>query len=116
MSRRRDGGCITERGFTLVEVLLVIIVLSVLAAVAVLALRGLGDDAQSNVCKAELRSVEGALAAYVSQFGSPPTSISVADLRPYTDGDLGTNWELTTSGTSIAISAAAGGDCTGITP
>jgi prepilin-type N-terminal cleavage/methylation domain-containing protein len=41
-----------DRGFTLVELLIVIVILGILATVTVFAVRGITDKGQENACKA----------------------------------------------------------------
>ena len=53
-----------EKGFTLVELLVVIIILGVLAAVVVIAVNGFQDRGKTNACKTEERTIEAAAAAF----------------------------------------------------
>ena len=58
-SHRRDGG------FTLVEILIVVVILGVLAAVTVLAVRGTTEQAETNTCGSEKRMLESGAQAYL---------------------------------------------------
>ena len=60
------------KGFTLVELLVVIIILGILAAVVVFAVGGIRQRGQSNACAAEKRAAETAVEAYFADTGSYP--------------------------------------------
>jgi general secretion pathway protein G len=60
IAKKRSG----EGGFTLVELLIVIVILGILAAIVVLAIGGLKGSSQSAACKAELTTIETAQDAY----------------------------------------------------
>jgi general secretion pathway protein G len=59
-----------DRGFTLVELLIVIVILGILATVTVFAVRGITDKGQQNSCKVERRAIETAFEAYFADQGS----------------------------------------------
>ena len=60
MEKKRSG----EGGFTLVELLIVIVILGILAAIVVLAIGGLSGSAQTATCKSGAKTVESAEDAY----------------------------------------------------
>jgi prepilin-type N-terminal cleavage/methylation domain-containing protein len=56
-----------ERGFTLVELLIVVTILGILAAVVTTSLIGLTATAKSNACAEELRTVQTAMDALMAK-------------------------------------------------
>jgi type II secretion system protein G len=65
---------VLQKGFTLVELLVVIVILGILAAVVVFAVSGSTDTAKTNACAAEKSAVETAVEAYQASTGSYPTN------------------------------------------
>lgn len=65
-----------DRGFTLVELLIVIVILGILASVTVFAVRGITDRGQQNSCDVEQRAVETALEAFFADTGSDATGFA----------------------------------------
>ena len=53
-----------DKGFTLVELLIVIVILGILATVTVFAVRGITDRGQDNACSVEQRTLDTAIEAY----------------------------------------------------
>jgi general secretion pathway protein G len=70
-----------DKGFTLVELLIVIVILGILATVTVFAVRGITQSATDNSCSVEKRALETAVEAYyVDNNQTLPGSL--ADLEP----------------------------------
>lgn len=59
-----------DDGFTLVELLIVIVILGILAAVVVVAVSGINDRGQASACQTDAQSIRTAQEAYWSQKGS----------------------------------------------
>lgn len=75
-----------DKGFTLVELLIVIVILGILATVTVFAVRGITDQGQENSCNVERRTLDTAIEAYYAQNQTDPTDI--ADLTGGTNALL----------------------------
>jgi prepilin-type N-terminal cleavage/methylation domain-containing protein len=101
-----------DRGFTLVEVLIVIVILGILASVTVFAVRGVSAKSQDNACATELKTYQTASAAYFTQYGSFPASLS--DLTPgYVRSDTSSGvWEIS----GEVVTAVDGGKCAAAAP
>ena len=67
--RSKDQNII-ERGFTLVELLIVIVILGILAGIVVFAVGNLTSNAQKNSCATEKSTIITADEAYKAQTGS----------------------------------------------
>lgn len=65
-----------QRGFTLIEALVVVVILGMLAAVIVFAVGGSTDKAQTSACAGERSAVESAVEAYRASTGTYPNSVS----------------------------------------
>ncbi len=59
----------SDKGFTLVELLIVIVILGILATVTVFAVRGITDKGTTSACAADKKTMEVAVEAYFAQFG-----------------------------------------------
>jgi prepilin-type N-terminal cleavage/methylation domain-containing protein len=63
IKKKRSG----QSGFTLVELLVVIVILGVLAAIVVFAVGGITDRGTRSACQSDLKTVEVAEEAYFAQ-------------------------------------------------
>jgi len=65
---------VIERGFSLIELLIVIVLLGILAGIVVFAVGGLTTNAKTTGCKAEKVGLMHALESYKSFVGTYPTA------------------------------------------
>jgi general secretion pathway protein G len=93
-----------DKGFTLVELLIVIVILGILATVTVFAVRGITDRGQDNACDVEGRTLSTAIEAYYADNQSDPTtvaSLSPAYLKKAPDT---AKWTFSTSTPAVVAS------------
>ena len=64
-----------EEGFTLVELMVVVVIIGVLVAIAIPIFQGITADANRNTTMANLRTIGGAVSMYQAEHGALPTDI-----------------------------------------
>ena len=67
-------------GFTLIELMIVILIISILVAVAVPVFISARGNAQRRTCQANLRTIDGAINTYDAEYGSVPPGGAVGDI------------------------------------
>ena len=90
-----------DKGFTLVELLIVIVILGILATVTVFAVRGITDQGQESACSADLKTMQTALEGWYAQNGAVAGDPTEALLQ--SDGFLvgpSTNYDLSPAATA----------------
>jgi len=104
-----DHKNVIEKGFTLVELLIVIVILGILAGIVVFAVGNLTSGAKTNACSTEKNTIITADEAYKAQNGSytDTTGLVAASLLKSTP----TGYTISSAGTVTAISGNANG-CT----
>jgi prepilin-type N-terminal cleavage/methylation domain-containing protein len=104
-----------DKGFTLVELLIVIVILGILATVTVFAVRGITDRGQENACSVEKRTLDTAIEAYYAQNQTDPTQLSdlIGGNSPLLKSDPSANWDFVAGSPAsfTAVAAADGGKC-----
>ena len=81
-SREWDAKNRFQKGFTLVELLVVIVILGILAAVVVFAVNGIQDRGNQSACSTDASAVRTGIEAYRSQAGNQATDPTMAQLVP----------------------------------
>ena len=92
-----------ESGFTLVELLVVIVILGILSAVAVFAVGGITDKGKASACLADVKSVETASEAYYAK-----NSAYAADVAALVTAKFLRQAPVTTNGYTVNYTAATG--------
>ena len=87
--------------FTIVELLIVIVVIAILAAVSIVAYRGIQDRAAATTLQADLRNAATQLALTHAEVGTFPGSESALNKSS------GTNYEYTSDGSTYCLTATA---------
>ncbi|WP_455245490.1 type II secretion system major pseudopilin GspG [Petrachloros mirabilis] len=64
----------SERGFTFIEIMVVVAILAILAALVVPRIMGRTDEAKRTAAKVQIRNIEGALQLYKLDNGIYPTT------------------------------------------
>ncbi len=85
----------TQKGFTLIEIMVVVIILGLLATIVLTNVMGREDEARINTAKAQISSLEGGLDAYKLDNGFYPTTDQGLDAlikKPET-GRIPANWK-----------------------
>jgi general secretion pathway protein G len=108
-----------DKGFTLVELLIVIVILGILATVTVFAVRGITNQGETSACAADEKTLQTAVEAYFAQEGG--TTIPATGTPASVENTLATagliveasdNFDVSTGG---AVTVTTGGGCDGVT-
>lgn len=101
-----------DDGFTLIEVLIVIVVLGVLSTLVVFSVRGITDRGQSTACNQDARILATAVEAYFTQEGDGPIAATGVDGQRYERTlqeallirDLSEYWDVSVEGYLVNVS------------
>ena len=77
----------SEKGFSLIELIVVLVILGLLAGIVVYNLQGVGDRARIQATQAQIASVEGALKLYQTAVGTYPESLELLITKPSDEND-----------------------------
>ena len=108
-----------DKGFTLVELLIVIVILGILATVTVFAVRGITDSGQESACNADEKTLQVAVEAYFAQNDGTalPAEVQAGTTNAASVSgtlvnagflvDVSPNYTVSTAGALTAIDACA---------
>lgn len=96
-----------KRGFTLIEMLIVVVVIGVLVAMAVPRFMGVVGDARTKACAGNIRAIDSACEVFNNRTGAYPTAIAdvVDDVSYFPDGPpvcpFGVDYAALSDGTDV---------------
>lgn len=103
-----------DKGFTLVELLIVIVILGILSTVTVFAVRGITNNGKKSACAADKKTLEVAAESYMATNGAYPADVAtMVSSGLLQDASTG-NWTYAgpaAGDTTYSITAVAGGPC-----
>lgn len=97
---RNSGGAARSRGFTIVELLIVIVVIAILAAVTVVAYRGIQARSRDGLRKQDIAVIKKALEMYYIDNGRYPPSSCASGCK------INSSWSSTSDGSWSNLEAA----------
>ena len=109
-----------DKGFTLVELLIVIVILGILATVTVFAVTGITNKGKTSACKSDATTIQTAEEAYSANTGSytnTQANLVNAGLMhaASTKFTIALVAATSTAAASYTLTGVAGGDCAGMT-
>jgi general secretion pathway protein G len=108
-----------DKGFTLVELLIVIVILGILATVTVFAVTGITNKGKTSACQSDLKVIQTAEEAYNANTGSY-TASQAALVTAGLMHAVSPNFTIAVTGSGATATyaltgvASANSDCTGI--
>ena len=83
---------IKQQGFTIVELLIVIVIIGILAAISIVAYNGVTQKARDDQRVSDARNIANAAASYNAEYGTWPTARQVKGVDDVTGAAAGTKF------------------------
>jgi len=101
-----------EKGFTLIELMVVILIIGILVAIAVPVFNSARESAYKSTCQANLRTIDGALQTWKAANPNLPYPTTIDDVKAALVPDYIKTWPSCPQGgaTGGAYTVAAGAD------
>jgi prepilin-type N-terminal cleavage/methylation domain-containing protein len=97
-----------QHGFTIVELLIVIVVIGILAAITIVAYNGVQNKAKIATVSTDLSGAAQQLAVYEVDAGSYPATLAAANNGQGIKASAGTTYQYTATGSSYCLTATNG--------
>ena len=104
---RTTGG---QRGFTISELVLVLVVLGMLITIAVVSVRGIDDDNAETECRTELRALKAATEQFHATLTVYPPDDQALEDAAILDVEDSPNWKVVTTSEADGPSYQPEGD------
>jgi general secretion pathway protein G len=85
-----------DAGFTISELVLVLVVIAGLIAIIVVSVNGIDDDAAERECRTELRTIKAATERFKAEIGYYPPDDDALAYAAILDQDESPNWRVVT--------------------
>lgn len=120
MNRMVQRARTEESGFTLIELMIVIVILGVLAGIVIFAVGGITDNGNVAACKSDVKTVSVAVEAFKAKNGSYPSDLVTLTADPnkflrLQPGLTGSTLQNTSGGYTVNYAGPPTGDIT-VTP
>lgn len=100
-----------DEGFSLIELLIVIVILGILGTVVVFSVRGITDRGQTTACEQDARTLATAIEAYFAQeatstippTGTDPTMYEETLVAAGLSRDMSDYWDVTAEGYLVSV-------------
>jgi prepilin-type N-terminal cleavage/methylation domain-containing protein len=120
MNECKEGGLLEhDKGFTLVELLIVIVILGILATVTVFAVSGITSKGKTSACQSDATTIQTAEEAYNANNGTYTTSqtalVSAGLMHAVSARFAITLLSPSGAAASYKLTGASPGDCAGLT-
>ncbi len=104
-----------EKGFTIVELLIVIVVIGILAAIVIVAFNGVQNQARVTGFKSDIASITKMAEAYNADESTNGYPLTAADFHGYTNVRLPANIRLAATPITTGTALAAGNTTVSVT-